>query len=87
MVQIGFGIHKFKAKGSKINTAPLCFGNVSKDAPTDNVKKTGLYRYVYDFRVDYDSIDEFINLDIYKYLMKKHDIKCLDLLKKCLLDF
>ena len=87
MVQIGFGIHKFKAKGSKINAAPLCFGNVSKDVSTDNVKKTGLYRYVYDFRVDYDSIDEFINLEIYKYLMKKHDIKCLDLLKKMLIRF
>ena len=31
--------------------------------------------YVYDFSVDYDSIDIADILDIYKYLMKKHDIK------------
>ena len=32
-------------------------GNVSKDFSIDNMKKTGLYAYVYDFSVDYDSID------------------------------
>ena len=42
----GVEIYKFKAKDSEINTAPLCLGNVSK---VDNMKKTGLYGYVYDF--------------------------------------
>ena len=38
------------------------------------MKKIGLYRYVYDFSVDYD-IDVDDSLDIHKYFMKKHIIK------------
>ena len=53
----GLEIYKFKAKNSEINAAPLCLGNVSKDFSVDNMKKTGLYGYIYDFSVDYDSID------------------------------
>ena len=37
-----------------------------------------------DFSVDYGSNDVD---DILIYLMKEHNIKCLDLLKKCLLDY
>ena len=60
-----------KQKNSKIVATPLCLGNISKDWSTDNMKKTGLNGYVYDFSVDYDSanIDDIKN--IYKYLMKK----------------
>ena len=38
-------------------------------------KKTGLHGYVYEFSVDYNitDVDDIIN--IYKYLMKNHDIK------------
>ena len=44
--------------------------------------KYGLYGYVYDFSVDYDSIGVDDILNIHKYLMKKYDIKsCLDFLK------
>ena len=46
-----------------------------------------LHGYIYDFWVHYDSIYVYDILDIHKYLMKKHDMKCLDLLKKCLLDY
>ena len=46
------------------------------------MKKTGLKRYVYDFSVNYDSIDVDDIVDTHKYLMKKDDIKCLDLLTK-----
>ena len=42
------------------------------------MKKTGLNEYVYDFSVDCDAIAVDDILDIHKYLMKKHDIKCLD---------
>ena len=45
------------------------------------MKKTGLYKHVYDFSVDYDNINADDILDIYNYLMKKHHIKCLDLMK------
>ena len=49
--------------------------NISRDFPGDNVKKTGLYRYVYDLSVDYDTIGVDDILDIHKYLMSKHDTK------------
>ena len=50
----GTEIYKFKAKDSEIVASPLCLGNISKDWSTDNMKKTGFNRYVYDFSVDYD---------------------------------
>ena len=38
---------KFKPKDSEIVATPLCLGNVSKDFPKDNTKKTGFYGYDY----------------------------------------
>ena len=38
------------------------------------MKKMGLYRYDYDFSVDYDAIAVNDILHIHKYLMKKHMI-------------
>ena len=54
--------------------SPLCLGNISKDWSADNMKKTGLTGYVYDFIADYDSTDVDDIKDIHKYLMKKNDI-------------
>ena len=45
----GKEIHKFKAKDSEIVATPLCLGNISKDWSVDNMKKTRLNGYVYDF--------------------------------------
>ena len=45
-----------------------------KDWSVDNMEKTKLNGYVYDFSVDYDAVTVDDNLDIYKYLMKKNDI-------------
>ena len=70
----GKGIHKFKAKDSEIVATPLCLGNISKDCSVNNMKKTGLNGYVYDFSVDYDAIAGDYILDIHNYLMKKNDI-------------
>ena len=82
----GVEIIKFKVKGSEINAIPLCLGNISKDFLVDNMRKTGLNGYVYDFSYDYDAIAVHDILYIYNYLMKKHDIKCcLDMLEKYLL--
>ena len=67
----GTKIYKFKAKNSKIVAVPLCLGNISKDWSVDNMKKTGLHGYVYDFSVDYDATEVDDILDIRKYLMKK----------------
>ena len=65
-------IHKFKAKYSEIAATSLCLGSISKDFSVDNMKKTGLNGYVYDFSVDYDAIANDKILDINKYLMGKN---------------
>ena len=67
----GTSIHKFKAKDSEIVASPLCLGNISKDFSVDNMKKTGLNRYVCDFSVDYDAIAVDDILDIHKYLKER----------------
>ena len=70
----GTEIHRFKAKDSDIVATPLCSGNISKDWTVDNMEKTGLNRYVYDFSLDYDAIAVDNILDIHNYLMKKNGI-------------
>ena len=66
-------ICKFKAKNSEIVASPLCLGNVSKDWSTDNMKKTGLTGYVYDFSANYNAIAVDDIKDIHNYLMKKNN--------------
>ena len=70
----GTEIIKSKAKDSEIVPYPLCLGNISKKISVDNMKKTGLNGYVYDFSVDYDAISVDDVLDIHKYLMEKNGI-------------
>ena len=70
----GTGIYKFKVKDYEIVASPLCLGNISKDWLVDNMKRTGLNGYVYDFSVDYDAADVDDIKDIHKCLMKKNDI-------------
>ena len=50
----GVEIYKLKSKDSEKDVAPLWIENVSKYFPVDNMKKTGLYGYVYDSSLDYD---------------------------------
>ena len=69
----GTEICKFKTKDSEIVATPLCLGNISKDFSVDNMKKTGLNGYVYDFSADYDAIAVDDILDIHKYLMEKNN--------------
>ena len=45
-----------------------------KDWSVDNMKKTSLKRYIYDFSVDYDDISISDITDIHKYLMEKNKI-------------
>ena len=70
----GTEIYKFKAKDSEIVASPLCLWNISKDCLVDNMKRTRLNGYVYDFSVDCDAavIDDIKN--IHKYLMKRNNI-------------
>ena len=62
----GVETYEFKVKGSEINAAPLCFGNVSKDPIVAKMKNTELYVSVNDFSVDYDSTGVDNILDIHK---------------------
>ena len=70
----GTEIHKFKAKDSEIVASPLCLANISKDFSVDNMNKTGLNRYAYNFSFDYNAIAVDDILDIHKYLMEKNGI-------------
>ena len=70
----GTEIIKVKAKDSETVATPLCLGNISRDWSVDDMKHTGLNRYVYDFSVDYDTIAVDDILDIHKYLMKKNNL-------------
>ena len=69
----GTKIHKLKSNDSEIPAHSLCLGNISKDWWVNNMKKTRLNSYVYDFSVDYDVIAVDDILDIHKYLMKKSE--------------
>ena len=68
----GTEIIKFKTKDSEIVASPFCLGNISKDWSTDNMKKTGLTGYVYDFSIDYAIAVNDIK-DIHN-LMKKNNV-------------
>ena len=70
----GTEIYKFKAKDSMIVPNNLCLGNVSKDFSASNMKKTGFNGYIYDFSVDYNSIDVNDIKNIQMYLMKKNNL-------------
>ena len=66
----GTEIINFKAKDSEIAATLLCPGNISKDSLVDDMKKTELNGYVYDFSVNYDAVAVDDILDIHRYLMK-----------------
>ena len=68
----GTEIYKFKAKDSEILPTPLYLRNISKDWSADDMKKTALNGYIYDFSVDYYVIAVDDIVDIHKYLMKKN---------------
>ena len=53
----------------------MCLGNISGGFSANNIKKTGLNEYVYDFSVDYRAFDTSNIINMHKYLMKIHDIK------------
>ena len=70
----GTEIIKFKATDSEIVANRLCLENISKVFFVDNMKKTQLNGYVYDFSVDYDAITVDGIVDIHIYLMEKNGI-------------
>ena len=68
-------IYQSKSKDSEIRKYPLWFRNILGDFAANNLKKTGLNGYLYDFSVDYRAFDTSNCIDIHKYSMKKHYIK------------
>ena len=66
---------KFKAKIDQLVKEKLCKGNLNDQWTTTESEKTGLYRNIYDFVVDYEEILLLQTIyDMHRYLMIKHDI-------------
>ena len=69
-------IFKSKADDKHINfRTQFCFGNISNGFRNTESREVPLSENVYDFSVDYNSIDESNILNIHKYLMTKNNIK------------
>ena len=66
---------KFKAKTDQLVKEKLCIGNLSDQWTASESEKTGLYANIYDFVVDYKSINGVKPIyDIHRCLMTKHNI-------------
>ena len=66
---------KFKRKTDQLVKEKLCIGNLSDQWSTSESEKTGLYRKIYDFVVDYEQIVGVKTIyDMHRYLMTKHNI-------------
>ena len=79
-------LYQFKTKNLEIKDNSVYLGNVSKDFTINNMKKTGLKGVVGFFFVDFHPIDTNDIIEIHEKFdgWKEHDIKCLELIKKCL---
>ena len=66
---------KFKCKTDQLVKEKLCFGNLSDQWTTSESEKTGLYGDIYDFVVDYKSINGVkLIYDMHRYFITKHNI-------------
>ena len=66
---------KFEAKTDQLVKEKLCIGNLSDQWRASESEKTGLYGNIYDFVVDYKSINGVKPIyDMHRYLMTKHNI-------------
>ena len=65
---------KFKAKTDQLVKEKLCIGNLSDQWTASESEKTELYGNIYDFVVDYKSINGVKPIyDMHRYLMTKHN--------------
>ena len=72
----GKEIITFKANNKNVNfPTQFCLGSISDRFSVTESREVSLNRNVYDFSVDYNSIDKSDILNIHKYLMTKNDIK------------
>ena len=66
---------KFKCKTENLVKEKLCIGNFCDQWTASESEKTGLYGNIYDFVVDYKSINGVKPIyDMHRYLMTKHNI-------------
>ena len=66
---------KFKDKTDQLGKEKLCIGNLSDQWTTSESEKTGVYRKVYDFVVDYEQISGVKTIyDMHRYLIIEHNI-------------
>ena len=67
------GRQEFKAKTDQLVKEKLCIGNLSDQWRASESEKTGLYRNIYDFLVDYQAVVGVGPIyDMHRYLMTKH---------------
>ena len=72
----GKEIFKFKADKKNVNfPTQFCPGSISNGLSNTESKEVSLNENVYDFSVDYNSIDKSDILNIHKYLMTNNNIK------------
>ena len=66
---------KLKCKTEHLVKEKLCIGILRDQWTASELEKTGLYGNIYDFVVDYKSINGVKTIyDMYRYLMAKHNI-------------
>ena len=72
----GKEVFKFKADNKNVNfPTHFCLGSISNGFSATESRKVSLNRNVYNFSLDYNSIDKSDILNIHKYLMTKINIK------------
>ena len=72
----GKEIIKFKADNKNVKfLTQFCLGSISDGFSATESREVSLNGNVYDFSVDYNSIDKSDILNIHKYLMNKNNIK------------
>ena len=72
----GKEIFKFKGNNKNVNfPTQFCLGSISNGFSATESREVSLNGNVYDFSVEYYSIDKSDILNIHKYLMTKNSIK------------
>ena len=72
----GKEIFKFKADSKNVNSpTQFCLRNISNGFSATESREVSLNKNVYDFSVDFNSIDKSDILNIHKYLLNKNNLK------------
>ena len=72
----GKEIFKFKADNKNVNfPTRFCLGSISGGFSSTESREVSLNGNVYDFSVDYNSVDKSHILNIQKYLITKNNVK------------